>query len=76
MVKTITTTEFKAKCLTLIDRVEKKGESYVITKGGQPFVMLVPVSSDDESAGRDAVSQSSADQRRRSKRRLPAKKRS
>jgi len=38
-------TEFKAKCLELMDRVAERGESYVITKRGRPVAKLVPVDS-------------------------------
>ena len=36
-------TEFKAKCLELMDRVADKRESFVITKRGKPVARLVPV---------------------------------
>jgi prevent-host-death family protein len=36
-------TEFKAKCLQLMDRVAKRRESFVITKRGRPVARLVPV---------------------------------
>lgn len=36
-------TEFKAKCLELMDRVAKQRESFVITKRGRPVARLVPV---------------------------------
>jgi antitoxin (DNA-binding transcriptional repressor) of toxin-antitoxin stability system len=45
MTMTITAAEFAGKCLALIDRVEKRGESFVITKRGRPFVLLEPVPS-------------------------------
>jgi prevent-host-death family protein len=38
-------TEFKAKCLSLMDQVAASHESVVITKHGQPVAQLVPVSS-------------------------------
>lgn len=34
--------EFKAKCLSLMDRVKETGAEYVITKHGEPVAMLVP----------------------------------
>lgn len=37
-------TEFKAKCLALMDRVAERHESYTITKWGKPVARLVPVS--------------------------------
>ena len=39
--KTIPATEFKQKCLALLDRVEPEG--IVITKHGKPVAKLVPV---------------------------------
>ncbi len=36
-------TEFKAKCLELMDRVAERRESYVITKRGKPVAKLVPM---------------------------------
>jgi prevent-host-death family protein len=34
--------EFKAKCLALIDEVERTGESVVITRNGKPITKLSP----------------------------------
>ena len=34
--------EFKAKCLALMDQVAKSGKSIVITKKGKPVAELVP----------------------------------
>jgi len=34
--------EFKAKCLALMDEVERTGEPIVITKRGKPVARLVP----------------------------------
>src|SRR6266545_4510544 len=36
-------TEFKAKCLELMDRVAERRESFVITKRGRPVARLVPM---------------------------------
>src|SRR5438128_11739654 len=36
-------TEFKAKCLELMDRVAERRETFVITKRGKPVARLVPV---------------------------------
>lgn len=36
-------TEFKAKCLALMDRVAERRETFVITKRGKPVAKLVPV---------------------------------
>ena len=35
--------EFKAKCLAVMDDVEKKKETVVITKRGKPVAQLVPL---------------------------------
>jgi len=35
--------EFKATCLKLMDKVNKTGAEYVITKHGKPVAKLVPV---------------------------------
>jgi prevent-host-death family protein len=36
-------TEFKAKCLELMDRVAESRDTYIITKRGKPVARLVPV---------------------------------
>jgi prevent-host-death family protein len=38
---TVTVTEFRAKCLNLIDRVHKYGEAVIITKHGKVIAKLV-----------------------------------
>jgi prevent-host-death family protein len=38
---TVTVTEFKAKCLSLIDRVHKYGHAVIITKHGKVIAKLV-----------------------------------
>jgi len=40
--KMIAAGEFKAKCLSLMDEVERTGEPLVITKRGRPVARLVP----------------------------------
>ena len=40
--QTIKASEFKAKCLALIDEVAQSGETLVITKNGKPLAELVP----------------------------------
>jgi prevent-host-death family protein len=40
---TIGASAFKARCLVLLDRVAKTGESLVITKRGKAVARLVPV---------------------------------
>ena len=44
MSKTIEASEFKAKCLALLDEVARTGECFVITKHGKPVAKLVPIS--------------------------------
>jgi prevent-host-death family protein len=39
---TVNATEFKARCLDLMDRVATTGNSVVITKRGKPVARLVP----------------------------------
>lgn len=40
--QTLKASEFKAKCLKLMDEVQKTGEEIVITKNGKPVSRLVP----------------------------------
>ena len=42
---TLPVTEFKAKCLHLLDQVARQGDSLVITKRGRPVARVVPISS-------------------------------
>ena len=42
MSQTIKASEFKAKCLALMDEVARIGERVVITKNGEPIADLVP----------------------------------
>jgi prevent-host-death family protein len=42
MSRTIKASEFKAKCLALLDEVERTGDRLVITKKGKPVAELVP----------------------------------
>lgn len=39
--KTINATEFKAKCLQLLDEVQRTGEDLVISKRGKPVARVV-----------------------------------
>lgn len=41
---TIAASEFKAKCLRLLDDVAREGATLVITKHGRPIARLSPVS--------------------------------
>ena len=40
--KTIKASDFKARCLQLMDEVAKTGEPVVITKNGKPVSQLLP----------------------------------
>jgi len=40
--QTIKASEFKAKCLRLMDKVNRTGEELIITKNGKPISKLVP----------------------------------
>ena len=40
--RTIRASEFKAKCLKLMDEVAESGEEIVITKNGKPVAKLTP----------------------------------
>jgi prevent-host-death family protein len=42
MTKAIKASEFKAKCLALIDEVAASGDKFIITKNGEPLAELVP----------------------------------
>jgi prevent-host-death family protein len=42
MTKAIKASEFKAKCLALLDEVAASGDRLVITKNGKPVADLVP----------------------------------
>ena len=41
--RTVKASEFKAKCLQLMDAVAASGEEIVITKHGQPVAKLAPL---------------------------------
>lgn len=41
-VRTIKASEFKAKCLNLMNEVAESGAEYVVTKNGRPVSRLVP----------------------------------
>jgi prevent-host-death family protein len=42
MLRMIKASEFKAKCLVLINEVERTGQVVIITKNGKPIAELVP----------------------------------
>ena len=39
----VAASEFKARCLELMDRVAERRETYVITKRGKPVARLMPL---------------------------------
>ena len=41
--------EFKAKCLHVMDEVNQKHVSVVITKRGKPIAMMVPLDTEEKS---------------------------
>ncbi len=40
--KTVKASEFKAKCLSLMDEVAETGEGIIVTKNGKPVSRLMP----------------------------------
>jgi prevent-host-death family protein len=40
--RTVTATEFKARCLALIDEIAESGETIVVTRRGKPVAQLAP----------------------------------
>lgn len=42
-IRTVSTEEFELGCLEMIDLVEEKGITFIVTKGGKPLAMLKPV---------------------------------
>jgi prevent-host-death family protein len=40
--KVVSVTEFKAKCLALLDEVETSGESITVTRRGRPCAVVGP----------------------------------
>jgi prevent-host-death family protein len=47
----ITATQFKARCLRLLDEVAETGEPLVITKHGRPVARLEPLDEPDDLRG-------------------------
>lgn len=47
----IKASEFKAKCLNLMDQVAATGEELIITKNGKPIAKLVPVAASSNLLG-------------------------
>lgn len=40
--KTVKASDFKAKCVALLDEVARTGDTIVVTKNGRPIVEIVP----------------------------------
>lgn len=49
--RTIPAGEFKARCLAIMDEVQARGETVVVTKRGKPVVRIAPL---DAVAGTEA----------------------
>ena len=50
-IKEISATQFKARCLRLLDEVAESGETLVVTKRGRPVVRVEPTRSPQELRG-------------------------
>jgi prevent-host-death family protein len=46
--KTMAAGSFKAKCLAVMDEVQAKRETVIITKRGKPVAKLVPIESEPD----------------------------
>jgi prevent-host-death family protein len=42
MSRIVKASEFKAKCLALLDEVERTGKTLIVTKNGRPVAEVVP----------------------------------
>lgn len=47
--QTISATDFKAKCLAIMDDVSNTGESIIITKRGKPIAQISPIADETNS---------------------------
>lgn len=56
---TVSASEFKAKCLTLLDHEAETGEEILVTKRGAPLARLVPLEDFEQKSLRGSVSYSS-----------------
>lgn len=43
VMRTISVSQFKARCLSLFDEVEEGGAEFVVTRRGRPVARVVPV---------------------------------
>lgn len=53
--RSIGAAEFKARCLAILDRVARTGESLTVTKRGRPVARVVPVRPDGGPSLRGSV---------------------
>jgi prevent-host-death family protein len=53
--KVVNATEFKAKCLALIDEVQERGETITITRRGQPVAVLGPAKKNAWKSPKDSL---------------------
>lgn len=53
--KPVAVTEFKARCLSLLEDVARTGESLVVTKRGKPLARIVPTSVDHGGRPQDSL---------------------
>jgi prevent-host-death family protein len=49
--KQMRASDFKARCLTVMDDVQATGEPVIVTKRGKPVVKVVPVESENDLFG-------------------------
>ncbi len=53
--ETLNASDFKAKCLAVLDRVRDTGEGVVILKRGKPVARLMPVSASLDAVAQEAL---------------------
>lgn len=51
----ISISEFKAKCLSILEKIRKTGCPLVVTKKGEPIVVVYPSPSEEKRAGFGAM---------------------
>lgn len=54
--KKVSASEFKAKCLALLEDVSRSGAPVLVTKRGRPIARLVPVEADEPASLLGSVS--------------------
>ena len=53
--RTINASEFKAKCLAILDQVSRTGESVLILKRGKPVARLIPPVAGESASAQEAL---------------------